>query len=184
MALRITDWLITSDITPETAHRHPLVDGGCWQLSWLGDRLLTREQAIDGMILDELLSHPVPGDGEFVLRLAATRARELGLGLPEILVRLYGRILERDRRPEPLVDADCGRQSRTGSAAVQRFSMGCLSVSALLSRTLFAAASLPSLCFVAVALLTARVTSNGWAVTVISLATSTLTCAVTVSGSR
>ncbi|MFE3104399.1 hypothetical protein [Nocardia tengchongensis] len=98
MALRISGRAITSDMTPETAHLVPGSDGGRWVLSWLPGRDLTREQAIDGMALDEILSDLSATDEEFVLELAALRAESLGMRLEEAVVRLAARILERDRR--------------------------------------------------------------------------------------
>ncbi|MFE3028039.1 hypothetical protein [Nocardia tengchongensis] len=98
MALRISGQAITSDMTPETAHLVPGSDGGRWVLSWLPGRDLTREQAIDGMALDEILSDLSATDEEFVLELAALRAESLDMRLEEAVVRLAARILERDRR--------------------------------------------------------------------------------------
>ncbi|MGW2663025.1 hypothetical protein ACWCW7_18865 [Nocardia tengchongensis] len=98
MALRISGRAITSDMTPETAYLVPGSDGGRWVLSWLPGRDLTREQAIDGMALDEILSDLSATDEEFVLELAALRAESLGMRLEEAVVRLAARILERDRR--------------------------------------------------------------------------------------
>lgn len=94
MTLEPTDWLITSDITPETAH----YTGDGWILSWLPGRLLTREQAITGMVLDETLSDPDPEDYLLAMEIAAVRAADLGLELAQAVVLLHARILERDRR--------------------------------------------------------------------------------------
>ncbi|MVU77538.1 hypothetical protein GPX89_09815 [Nocardia sp. ET3-3] len=98
MALRISVRAITSDITPETAHLVPGPDGGSWALSWLPGWDLTRDQAIDGMALDEMLSDPAPEDGEWALEMAALRAESLGMGLEDVVVRLCARIIERDRQ--------------------------------------------------------------------------------------
>ncbi|QIS15661.1 hypothetical protein [Nocardia arthritidis] len=104
MALALTDWLITSDITPESARFVPTADGGHWILSWLPDIPLSRERAISGMVLDETLSDPDPEDPLLAMELAAIRAADLGMELAEALLRLYARILERDRQ-QPLSGA-------------------------------------------------------------------------------
>ena len=98
MTLELTNWLITSDITPETARYVPTVDGDSWLLSWLPGRILTRDQAISAMVLDETLSDPNPEDYVIALELAAIRAEDLGLDLPQAIVLLHARILERDRQ--------------------------------------------------------------------------------------
>lgn len=94
MTLQLTDWLITSDITPETAHD----TGNGWVLSWLPGRLLTREQAVTGMVLDETLSDPDPEDYLLAMEIAAIRAADLGLELAQAVLLLHARIIERDRR--------------------------------------------------------------------------------------
>lgn len=104
MALVSTDRFLTSDITPESAEFVSTPGGGYWVLSWLPDTALTREQAISGMVLDEILSDPDPDDHLMAMELAAFRAADLGLSLTDALLRLYARILERDRRDCP-VDA-------------------------------------------------------------------------------
>ncbi|WP_157554860.1 hypothetical protein [Nocardia crassostreae] len=95
MALSITPWSITSDLTPEIAVC--AVDSSeVWVLSWLSERELTRSQAISGMALDEILSDPEPADGEQALAMAAAHAAELGLSLREVVVRLAVRVAQRD----------------------------------------------------------------------------------------
>lgn len=106
MALRISGQAITSDMTPETAHLVPGPAGSRWVLSWLPGRDLTREQAIDGMALDEILSDLASAEEEFVLELAALRAESLGMRLEEAVVRLAARIIERDRRQRRADGAD------------------------------------------------------------------------------
>ncbi|MEU6581429.1 hypothetical protein [Nocardia sp. NPDC046763] len=108
MALRISGRAITSDMTPETAHLVFGPDGGTWVLSWLPGWDLTREQAIDGMALDEILSDPTPADGEFALEMAALRAESLGLPLEDAVVRLFARIAERDRQQQAGADGADG----------------------------------------------------------------------------
>ncbi|WP_194853025.1 hypothetical protein [Nocardia sp. SYP-A9097] len=95
MALAFTTWLITSDVTPEIALRSTTSEQD-WELSWLPDRKLTFEQAVSGMVLDEILSDPAPADGEIALELAAIRAGELGTTLREVVVRLSIRVAQRD----------------------------------------------------------------------------------------
>jgi hypothetical protein len=76
MTLTITDHAITSDVTGHTAQRvNWQVDPG-WRLSWLPDRLLTRNEAITGMTLAE---HA----GEVSSPLLRVLAAELGLVLGE-----------------------------------------------------------------------------------------------------
>ncbi|MFF0492692.1 hypothetical protein ACWDSJ_24220 [Nocardia sp. NPDC003482] len=96
MALRITAWLITSDVTPELAQYLPSARGGHWALSWLPGVPLTRDQALSGMVLDELLSDPRLVANDVAFELAAFRAAEVGITLEQALIRLYGRILARD----------------------------------------------------------------------------------------
>ncbi|MBL1078215.1 hypothetical protein JK358_27785 [Nocardia sp. 2] len=109
MALYITPWSIGSDVTPEIA-TCAATSGDFWVLSWLPGRVLTYEQAVSGMVLDEILSDPEPVDGDTALELAEIRAAELGLTLAEVVVRLAVRIAQRDehrrspgRRQAPVV---------------------------------------------------------------------------------
>ncbi|WP_067705121.1 hypothetical protein [Nocardia jejuensis] len=95
MAINLTPWAITSDVTPEFATRATSC-GDTWALSWLPGRVLTTEQAISGMVLDEILSDPAPSDPEVVLEIAEIRAMDLGLTLSEVVVRLSMRIAQRD----------------------------------------------------------------------------------------
>jgi hypothetical protein len=96
MALDITQSIITSDITPESARLLPFSTGTAWQLSWLPTVTLTREQAVSGMVLDEMLSDPATLTSDLALELAAIHAAELGISLRDVLLRLYVRIAERD----------------------------------------------------------------------------------------
>ncbi|MFE7745324.1 hypothetical protein [Nocardia sp. NPDC057455] len=96
MALDITDSIITSDITPENARLLPYTSGASWELSWLPSVVLTREQAVSGMALDEILSDPGTLTSDLALELAALHAAQLGLTLRDVLIRLYVRITERD----------------------------------------------------------------------------------------
>ncbi|MFI6870072.1 hypothetical protein [Nocardia sp. NPDC050406] len=106
MALRTTNWLITSDITPETATYDPVGDG--WVLSWLPGRSLTKGQAMNGMALDEFLSDfdlATAADTDtptaevlHAFELAVARAADLGISLEEAVIRLSAQIVRRDRR--------------------------------------------------------------------------------------
>ncbi|QLY30557.1 hypothetical protein [Nocardia huaxiensis] len=113
MALFITPWSITSDVTPEICTCAP-VSGDFWVSSWLSDRILTLDQAISAMTLDEILSDPDPVDGDTALELAGFRAAELGLTLAEVVVRLAVRVAQRD---EYLAHRPSGI-SRTGRSRV------------------------------------------------------------------
>jgi hypothetical protein len=64
--VKITDTEMTSDLTPHTARFDPdaaAVGSGAWIVSWLPQRLLTRNQAITAMTLAEAVAaHPAsPG---------------------------------------------------------------------------------------------------------------------------
>ncbi|MFE3055012.1 hypothetical protein [Nocardia sp. NPDC059239] len=184
MTLQVTDRSITSDVTPEIAYHIPDPGGGNWVLTWLPGRLLTREQALEGMRLDELLSDPLV-DGTAALRSAAERAAALGLDLPEVVVRLATRIAERDRWRAARPPHRRAHGPRCAKWMVpHRVLIGCLSLSAVPARTLYAVATLPSLSLVVAALVTARVTGNGWSVTGVSVATSALIGALTLAGSH
>ncbi|MFC9999325.1 hypothetical protein [Nocardia sp. NPDC127526] len=95
MALTITPWSISSDLTPEIAVC-AIDSTDVWILSWLSERELTRDQAISGMALDEILSDPEPADSEQALAMAAVHAAELGISLREVVVRLSVRVAQRD----------------------------------------------------------------------------------------
>ncbi|MGX1806050.1 hypothetical protein ACWIGI_10070 [Nocardia sp. NPDC055321] len=169
MALKITEWLITSDTTPETAHYIPTAAGGKWVLSWLPDRALDREQAISGMVLDEFLSDPAPAGDGFALEMARIRAAQLGIGLEDAVLRLCARMLERAARSEPTerTDENCFLRELTAPHGVR---FAAVSGAAVLATTLYAVATLPSLCFVGAALIVSRLTDSGSAVVLIMLA--------------
>ncbi|WP_067658836.1 hypothetical protein [Nocardia harenae] len=93
MALHITTSTIFSTISPEQAR----LDGsGAWRLDWLPDLPLTRDQAVSGMVLDEVLSDPATVHDGMAVELARLRAADLGLDLTQVLLRLFLRIQERD----------------------------------------------------------------------------------------
>jgi len=78
MTLTITDAGITSDVTSHTAQRVNWREEPGWRVSWLPDRLLSRNEAITGMTIAE---HAGPGPGPLVNALAG----ELGLTGPEAI---------------------------------------------------------------------------------------------------
>ncbi|MEU7138143.1 hypothetical protein ABZ942_01695 [Nocardia sp. NPDC046473] len=95
MTLYATQWIITSDITPEWAIRVPQGGANEWLLSWVHDRLLTRAQAVVGMELDELLSDP---DGVYdccFLSKVYDCADRLGIPPEKVVVLLAARIVGR-----------------------------------------------------------------------------------------
>ncbi|MEU0538344.1 hypothetical protein ABZ319_00630 [Nocardia sp. NPDC005978] len=179
MALTVTEWLITSDTTPETAHYIPTARGGEWVLSWLPDRALNREQAISGMVLDEFLSDPAPADDVFALELADVRAAQLGIELEDAILRLCARMLERVEPPAMVPDAPHAWRIREFTVP-HRVRFAALSIAAVLARTLYAVATLPSLCFVGAALIVSRLTDSGWALVTATLATATLAGVLTL----
>ncbi len=96
MALHITEWFMTSDITPEFAQYLPSAYGGHWALSWLPEFALTRDQAMSGMVLDETLSDLRLVDNCLAVELAAYHANEIGIGLELAMFRLFMRVVDRE----------------------------------------------------------------------------------------
>ncbi|MCM6772152.1 hypothetical protein NDR87_02325 [Nocardia sp. CDC159] len=102
MALQISDWFITSDITPEFAQYLPAATGGGhWHLSWLPELTLTRDQAMSGMVLDETLSDLRLVDNGVAVDLAAFHAAEIGIDLDQAMFRLFMRSFDDTSRAEP-----------------------------------------------------------------------------------
>ncbi len=94
MAIFVTESMMMSDRTPETARR---TGADTWCLSWL-NRPLTKDQAYSGMRLDETLSDPeygknVDGMAEHVADLFAA---DLGLRTVEAAALLFVRVLFED----------------------------------------------------------------------------------------
>ncbi|GAB2659844.1 hypothetical protein [Nocardia goodfellowii] len=99
--IRTTEWTMTSDITPETAYRSTGEGARMWRLSWLPDRLLTREQARAGMELDEILSDMDSVHSRIAQARAADCAAELGLLWEQAVIMLSKRMIARLRfQPE------------------------------------------------------------------------------------
>ncbi|MGI5219274.1 hypothetical protein [Nocardia sp. CA-290969] len=129
-SIMVTDWLITSDVTPEHAYRDNESDAMGWRLSWMPDRPLTREQALAGMMLDVLVSDP-----EFMRTKTAeakAHADILGIRFEQAVILLAQRIEERLRigigEADRTVDTGGGAEhtavvspeSATGSGSVAR----------------------------------------------------------------
>ncbi|WP_405182053.1 hypothetical protein OG225_13765 [Nocardia sp. NBC_01377] len=84
MTIFVTDWSMTSDITEHGAHRVADKWLKSWRLSWLPDRLLTREQALAGMDLAEIVStRSFRYDNGTFLRAVHT-AGQLGIPLEQL----------------------------------------------------------------------------------------------------
>ncbi|MFI9410151.1 hypothetical protein [Nocardia gamkensis] len=80
---------IASAITPEVAVRMADgIRGQRWVLSWLPQRVLTRQQAFSGMVLDEILTDPAELDSATMMLILAELAADLTMPLEEVLVRL------------------------------------------------------------------------------------------------
>jgi len=110
MTVDTTDWTMISDITPESAYRQTGSGTAVWRLSWLPDRLLTREQALAGMELDEILSDPDIVHDRHAHADAAILAGRVGIIWEQAVILLSKRILARLRqRPNGIQDdpADC-----------------------------------------------------------------------------
>lgn len=98
MTIETTDWAMISDRTPEHAFRVDGAGAAVWRLSWLPEHRLTREQALAGMELDELLSDPAAVHDESAQRGVADRATALGVRYEQAVILLSRRMIERLRR--------------------------------------------------------------------------------------
>ncbi|MFC9435973.1 hypothetical protein [Nocardia sp. NPDC057030] len=125
MAIRATDWLITSDVAHEAAFRVDLPerDRGTWILSYLPtNRRLSRNQAMAGMVLAEMIVlgglYPAGLNHE----VAQLHAAELGSTLHEIMSLLALRAPADSTEPE----GDwCPIDDRARSAAALWHGMRC-----------------------------------------------------------
>ncbi|MBF6172963.1 hypothetical protein [Nocardia blacklockiae] len=92
MGIVATDWLITSDVALEVAFRIDLPgpDRGRWVVSYLpADRRFTRDQALAGVVLAEMVMFELPDEGgDWDSDVASVFAAELGLSLTEALCLL------------------------------------------------------------------------------------------------
>ncbi|MGY2093068.1 hypothetical protein [Nocardia gipuzkoensis] len=94
VAARMNDLIIgplriASAISPEVAIRMADgIRGQRWALSWLPGRVLTREQAFSGMVLDEILTDPHELDSATMMLVMAELAAELSMSLEQVLLRL------------------------------------------------------------------------------------------------
>ncbi len=102
MKLHITTRMMISGVTPESARRTTRSDEEVWRLSWLPDRELTRDQALAGMELDEMLSDLARVHDPALHAAAEIRAAALGLTVEQALILLATQILGRmnDERDE------------------------------------------------------------------------------------
>ncbi|WP_107656771.1 hypothetical protein [Nocardia suismassiliense] len=108
MTIDVTAWSMTSDRTPESAHRAADSSIEVWRLSWLPDRQLTRDQARAGMELDELLGDPKAVDDPGAMVRMTNYASALGVTLTEAVVLLAQRMAARLALP---ADAAPGERS-------------------------------------------------------------------------
>jgi len=104
MNIHATDWTMTSDITPEWAYRIADGVGPVWRLTWLPDRRLSREQALAGMELDEILSAPAAVNDRLADAQSRTRADRLGILLEQAVILLWKQIADRPQYPGPSLD--------------------------------------------------------------------------------
>ncbi|MEW1737986.1 hypothetical protein AB0346_18715 [Nocardia beijingensis] len=94
VAARMNDLIIgplriASAISPEVAIRMADgIRGQRWALSWLPGRVLTRQQAFSGMVLDEILTDPHELDSTTMMLVMAELAAELSMSLEQALLRL------------------------------------------------------------------------------------------------
>lgn len=126
MTIHITDWLMTSGISPEFAERVQTRHGSSWLLSWLPHRALSFEQAYAAMELDEILSDPRLVHDTAALARAQERVEVVGLVWDQVVyllaARVEARLMEAQvlRDPpatEPAPYRDDPGAIRSGSAA-------------------------------------------------------------------
>ncbi|MEU1428970.1 hypothetical protein ABZ412_18015 [Nocardia sp. NPDC005746] len=110
MAVWENEWLITSDVAHEVAFRVDVPERGRgrWVLSYLPTtRRLTRERALAGVRLAELILLGLPGPtGEFDTEAATLHAALIGLGLTEAMCLLALRDTGGDVEAEPCEEAE------------------------------------------------------------------------------
>src|SRR5207244_12428441 len=91
MTVKATEWTMISDLSPESAYRETNSAAAGWRLSWLPERLLTREQAMAGMELDEILSDLDSVHDRHAHADAAILAGTVGIIWEEAVIRLSKR---------------------------------------------------------------------------------------------
>ena len=95
MTVQTTPWTMISDHSPEFAYRGMGSGDRIWQLSWLPDRPLTREQALAGMELDELVSNPDLVEDPVARAAMVDRADILDIDWEDAVILLAREILAR-----------------------------------------------------------------------------------------
>ncbi len=100
MTIHLTPDDMRSTRSPEYAV-HVVADPDVWQLSWLPERTLTREQAYAGMKLDELISDLAAAHDRLVHAQISAYADELGIVWEQAIIRLFKRMIERLDNGDP-----------------------------------------------------------------------------------
>ncbi|MFE1591279.1 hypothetical protein [Nocardia sp. NPDC058705] len=100
MTIHLTPDDMRSTRSPEYAVR-VVTDHDVWQLSWLPERKLTREQAYAGMKLDELISDLAAAHDRLVHAQISAYADELGIVWEQAIIRLFKRMIERLDNGDP-----------------------------------------------------------------------------------
>ncbi|WP_433622110.1 hypothetical protein [Nocardia sp. CA-120079] len=97
--LNISPLKITSTTSPETALRMGDAATGeeRWSLTWLPEKVLTRQQAISAMVLDDIISHPDELDSATMMLVLTELVAELAMPLEQALVRLS--FIKKDTKP-------------------------------------------------------------------------------------
>jgi hypothetical protein len=98
VTIETTEWVMTSDRTPEYAWRATGAGVAVWRLSWLPEHRLSHAQARAGMELDELLSDPSAVYEEPTHRKLAEHASVLGVHYEHAVILLSRRMIDRLRR--------------------------------------------------------------------------------------
>lgn len=118
MTVYATPWTMTSDRTPEYAFRRDGSERSDWQLSWFADRRLTREQALAGLELDELVSNPDLIEDAVAHAAIADRADVLGIDWQDAIVLLARGMIARSDAAGHRAPTGDGRLSLSGGGHV------------------------------------------------------------------
>ncbi|MFD4458784.1 hypothetical protein [Nocardia sp. NPDC058480] len=100
MTIHLTPDDMRSTRSPEYAVR-VVADSETWQLSWLPERELTREQAYAGMLLDELISDAAATHDRMAHAQISAYADTLGIVWEQAIIRLYKRMIARFDNGDP-----------------------------------------------------------------------------------